>query len=88
MAGRKFKDIGIRNSFEFTVGSGSEVDCRLAAPDRNNHSVMNVGVSLKPDQGRGSPILARARCSFSQSAGSASDSGMVFASNSRALLSK
>ena len=88
LTGGNFKDIGIRNPFEFTVRSGREVDRWLASPDRNNDSVMDVGVSLEPYQGRGSPIFARAPCNFSQRAGLASDNGMVSASNSRALSSK
>src|SRR5258708_29528226 len=88
LAGGNFKNLWIRKPCEFAVRSGSEVDCRLPSPDCNNDSVMEVGVSLVPDQGRGSPILARARCSFSQSAGLASHSGMVLVSNSPALSSK
>src|SRR6266850_6597380 len=85
LTGCNFKDLWIRNPLEFTVGGKSEVDRRLPSPDCNNDSVMEVGVGLIPDQGRASPILMRARSSFSQSAGLASDSGMVLASNSRAL---
>ena len=88
LIGRNFKNIGIRNPFEFTVRSGSEIDRWLASPDCNNDSAMDIGVSLEPDQGRGSPILARARCNLSQRSGLASDSGTVLASNSRALSSK
>ena len=61
LAGRNLKDIRIRNAFEFTVHGGSKVDCRLAPPDCYNDSVIDVGVSLEADQGRDSPILARAR---------------------------
>ena len=88
LACSNFKDIWIGNPFEPTVSGGREVDCRLASPDGNNDCVMDVGVSLEADQGRESPILARARCSLSQSAGFSSDSGMLLASNSRALFFK
>ena len=63
LAGCNFKDIGIWNPFESTIRGGSEIYCRLASPDCNNDCVMDVGVGLEPDQGRGSPILVRARCS-------------------------
>ena len=88
LAGCNLQDIGIRNTLEFTVRGGREVDCRLTSPDGNNDSVMDVGVSLEADQGRDSPILARARWSLSQSAGSSSDSGMLLASNSRSESSR
>ena len=46
LAGCNFKDIGIRNPCEFTVHGGSEVDCRLAPPDRNHDSAMDAGRQL------------------------------------------
>ena len=88
LAGRILENVGIRNSCEFTVCCGCEVDCRLAPPYRNNYSVVDIGVRLEADQIRDSPILARARCSLSQSSGFSSDSGMLSASNSRELAAK
>ncbi len=88
LASRDIKDVRIRNPFELAVGGGSEINRGLASPDRNNNSVMDVSVRLEPDQRGGSVILAWARSSFSQRAGSASDNGIVLASNSRALSSK
>ena len=82
------KDIRIRNPSEFTVRRGSDVDCRLAPPYRNNDSVMGVRVSLEADQCRDAPNLARARWSLSQSAGFSSDNGKLLASNSRAFSSE
>lgn len=87
LAGCNLKDIGVRNPFEFTIRSRSEVDCRFSPPNCHNDSVMDVGVSLVADQGRDSPILARARWSLSHSPGFSSDSGMLLTSNSRALSS-
>jgi hypothetical protein len=50
LPGGNFQDIGIRNPFKFVVRRRSEVDGRLTLPNRNNKSVMDIGVSLKPDQ--------------------------------------
>ncbi len=61
LAGCNLKDIRIRKPFEFTVRGRSEVDCPFSPPDCYNDSVMEVGVSLVTDQGRDSPIFARAR---------------------------
>ncbi len=88
LAGRNFEDIRVREPFELTIGGGSEIDCWLALPDCNNDRVLEAGVGLEADQVRELPILARARCSLSQSAGFSSASGMLLASNSRALSSR
>ena len=88
LASRKFKDFRIWNSFEPVLRGGSEVNCRFPSPDSDNNSLINIGIRLEPNQGRGSPIRARARCSLSQRAGFSSDSGTLLASHSRALSSK
>ena len=88
LAGSNFKHIGVREPFEPAVPGGSEIDCWFASPDCQNDAVMDVGVGLEADHDRDSPILARARCSVSQSAGFSSDNGMLLASNSRSLSSR
>lgn len=84
MAGRDFEDIRIGEPFQAAIGRGSEIDCQLTTPDGDNNFVIQICVGLKPDDQRcGSLILARARCSFCQSAGFASAnpcSGHVIAS--------
>jgi len=84
----QFKDFRIWNSFQPILHSGGEINCRFQPPDGDNNSLMNIGIRLEPDQGCGSPIRARARCSLSQRAGFSSDSGTLLASHSRALSSK
>ena len=83
-----FENFRIGKTDNSAVSGGSKLDHWFASPDRDNDIVIQIRVGLKSDQGRGSLILARARCSLSQSAGLASESGTVLASNSRSLSSR
>ena len=88
LAGRDFEHVRIGKPDETTVGGGSKIDRRFASLYRHNDVVVEICVSLEANQGRDSPILARARWIFSQSAGLASDKGILLASNSRSVSSR
>ena len=88
LVGRNLKNTRILNPFESAVCGGREVDCGFSKPEGSNDLLSDVGVSLEADQGRDSPILARARWSLSQSAGFSSTSGMLLTSNSRLVSSR
>ena len=83
---RSIQEFGIADPFQARFGSRGEVDAGLSLSDRLNDGVFEIGIRLKANaQGRGSPVLARARCNFSQSAGFACCNGMALSSNSRSV---
>lgn len=89
LAGSPLQHIGVRKSCDLAVRGRGEVKRRLPPPDRAYDALVQIGVSLKADQGFGSPERCRAssalaRCSRSHSCGFSSDKGRPReASNSR-----
>ncbi len=78
-----FKDFRIADAFQTGVDCRSEVDAGFALADCFDDGVFEVGVRLEAQaQARGSPVFARARSSFSQSAGFACCNGRLPSSNS------
>lgn len=79
----RLQQLGIADALQVGIGGGGKVDARLAIANGINYGVSEVGIRLKTDaQADVSPISARARSSFSQSAGLASLSGIALVSNS------
>src|SRR5436190_22818991 len=84
--GRSFKEFRIADAFQAGFGSRREVDAGLALANCFNDGIFEIGVRLEAQaQARGSPILARARCSLSHSAGFACSNGTALSSNSRSV---
>lgn len=81
-----FEKFRITDAFQAGFDSRSKINARLSLGDRSNNGIFEIGVRLEANaQARGSPIFARARSSFSQSAGSACCNGMALPSNSRSV---
>lgn len=79
----------IANPMQSRLRRRSEIDRRFAPPHGREDVEVQIGVRLEPKaQGRSAPIFARARWTFSHSAGSACSMGIPLASNSRADSSK
>lgn len=81
LAGCNLKNIRIWDPIEPAIRGGSEVDCGFPEPNGSSDPLPEVGVGLKADQSRDSPILALARRSLSQRAGFSSASGTLLPSN-------
>jgi len=80
---RSFEEFRIFDAFQSGFVRRGKVQAWFSLADTGNDGAFEIGVRLKAKaQVRGSPILARARSSFSQRAGFTSCIGMVLASNS------